>query len=139
MWRLQQPSACTPAVPCAEKAPMVLWVAHKIALVGRIFSVLKKTTGLFATRIFMHDAHWQCTWPSLSGWADGQPTIPKSDRPGASLLLATHGTCACVTSSCGICVGAYPEAQRYNQGLFSQQRRPTAPKAITHLRAAAGI
>ena len=68
MWRLQQPSACTPAVPCAEKAPMVLLVAHKIALVGRIFPVLQKATGLFATRIFMHDAHWQCTWPSLSGW-----------------------------------------------------------------------
>jgi hypothetical protein len=26
----------------------------------------------------------------------------------------------------------------YNRGLFSQQRRPTAPKAITHLRAAIG-
>ena len=26
----------------------------------------------------------------------------------------------------------------YNRGLFSQQRRPTAPKAITHLRAATG-
>jgi hypothetical protein len=26
----------------------------------------------------------------------------------------------------------------YNQGLFSQQRRPAAPKATTHLRAAAG-